>query len=111
MYCRNCGTNIGDCKFCPACGTEVVENNSNSQNNNKNAERILEDLTLNDVSFPEGYSFSYTDDGAVFDYVSAEPNFIADKKFNLFKIAPIIFVILIFCFILFALLLVFGTDL
>ncbi len=111
MYCRNCGTNIGDCKFCPSCGTEAMENNSNSQTDKQNAERILEDLTLNDVSFPQGYSFSYTDNGAVFDYISIEPNFVADKKFDLFKIGPIIFVILIFCFILFTLMLVFGTDL
>ena len=35
MYCNNCGTNIGDLKFCPSCGTEAY-----GQTDNKNAERI-----------------------------------------------------------------------
>lgn len=111
LYCNNCGTNIGDSKFCPSCGAEAMKNNSNSQTDKQNAERILEDLTLNDVLFPDGHSFSYNDNGAVFEYIGIEPNFGTDKKFDLFKIGPIFFVILIFCFILLGLLLVFGGDL
>lgn len=93
MYCNNCGTNIGTSKFCPACGSESIDN-----------ERILEDLTLNDVHFQEGSSFSYTSDGAEFNYLNMGGNFIFDKKsiffVNFTKKLPIIIITLISIFIL-----------
>ena len=103
MYCNNCGTNIGDLKFCPSCGTEAY-----GQTDNKNAERILEDLTLNDVHFYEGHSFSYKDDGAIFNYINAGSNFITDKHSKFFKKLPIVFVVSVLFFILMVLLISFG---
>ena len=95
MYCTNCGTNIGNLRFCPSCGTEA-----NGQTGNKNAERILEDLTLNNVHFYEGHSFSYTDDGAIFNYINAGCNFIVNKHSKFFEKLPIIIVVSVIFFIL-----------
>ncbi len=69
MYCNNCGTNMGTSKFCPACGSEA----------NLDNERILENLTLNDVHFLEENAFLYTNDGAIFNYRNIGCNFIIDR--------------------------------
>ena len=106
MYCKNCGTNMENYKFCPACGSEANINESNQDN-----ERILEDLTLNDVHFLEENAFSYTNEGAVFNYRNAGCNFIIDKNANLFKILSKIFIIFfISLFILIPLMAIIGNN-